>query len=474
MYKELPINQPVYSNINNISNASVTPDRVNTYRNSAGATVRRSGYYDYFYIGSYTSIDGMYQLGDSTIIVSDGNVYAKVINNDVLTLGTGLFVKGKRPIFAMYGNVLYAANGNDIVKITQLSASVLTDPAIPDGVSHVAVIDTYLLANEGGTGRVYHSKVGEPENFTEGGFFTAEQSSDSVVAIHTSWDEVLVFGTKTVERFYNDGVTPFVPINGGTLSIGCGAPYSITLIRDYFYWLSDSNELVRSTGNSYEIISEPVGDFFTNKFDNSNIIGDYIQLYSEKNKHHLYILTNPDYEQDGVTLVYDIIKNEWQGRWGYWDDKYTRFRGNSYAEANSMALLGDYANGKIYMFGETYEDAGDLLRSSWLTGWVDHGTMAFKESHQLRLRILRGEAQKYDSKNEATKGCELMVRWRDDGDRTWSNVHYINLGKIGEYKYYAHLNRLGRYRMRQYEFFMTDDAPLIIASAEELIEVTAL
>ena len=83
-------------------------------------------------------------------------------------------------------------------------------------------------------------------------------------------------------------------------------------------------------------------------------------------------------------------------------------------------------------------------------------------------RVLRGYGEKEINNNQ--EPMQLMLRWRDDGDRTWGNVHYLDLGKIGDYSFYTLINRLGKYRMRQYELSITDDTPLIIASAEELVE----
>jgi hypothetical protein len=285
-----------------------------------------------------------------------------------------------------------------------------------------------------------------------------------LVAIHAGWNEIWLFGEKTREIWYNDGSTPFVPINGSTLSIGCKAPYSIQWIRDSFYWLNNIDQVVKSNGNSYVVVSDAIGNFLTESFEQQNIIGDYLYIDDK----HLYVLTNSDYSNTGLTLVYDTISNEWQGKWGRWSGEYNRYRGQSYIKSDIGFLIGDYANGKIYFFGNTYQDDGGLLRSSWLTGWIDHDTLLRKRSFQLRLRILRGEAQK--TINSVIEPCQLMVRWRDDGYRVFGNVHYIDLGKIGDYEYYVSLNRLGIYRMRQYEFSITDNAPCIMASAEELIE----
>ncbi|MBS3777153.1 MAG: hypothetical protein KGY70_18300, partial [Bacteroidales bacterium] len=128
-------------------------------------------------------------------------------------------------------------------------------------------------------------------------------------------------------------------------------------------------------------------------------------------------------------------------------------------------LIGDHENGKIYYVrSNKYKDDNNTMRSAWLTGYIDHGTGLKKRSLKLRLRLKRG-----DITDDTTP--ELMLRWRDDGSQVWGNSRHIDLGSIGENEQYVTLRRLGMYRSRQYELSVTDNVPIIIADAEEYVEV---
>jgi len=197
----------------------------------------------------------------------------------------------------------------------------------------------------------------------------------------------------------------------------------------------------------------------------SDAFADYITFGGN----NWYVLTIPSYGDSGVTLVYDVAKNEWQGKWNYWNTTtsvYEQFRGYNYAHipAWNKHLLGDRLNGIVYYLqDDSHKDNGDTMRSSWITGHIDHKTSRRKRSLKLRIRLKRG----YGAEDSEPK---LMLRWRDDGARAWGNIHYIDLNEIGEYKQYVEINRLGMYRSRQYELSVTDDVPVIIADAEELVE----
>jgi len=467
-WKKLPINQPVYSNIDPVSLSNKTPERHNTYRNEAGAIVKRPGYVEYEDTGTKNSIDGIYNWFNQglLIVVSNGNVYKKSQRTSftgLTTLGTGLFELGVRVIFANFGDTLYAANGGDIIKIITTSASALTDPDIPTNVTHVAFFDTYLLANKGDTGEMHFSDVGAPETWS-GNYITAEQSPDDLIAIHSRWAEIGLFGSEMIEMWYNDGETPFVPRNA-VISIGCLAPYTIQWIRGFFYWLNENREIVRSTGQSYDVLSDPIRQTLREPKEISNAIADHVTVKNED----WYVLTLPNYGDNGLTLVFDLRKNEWQGTWSSWDPNDStqkRFRGNCYLYVPdwNLHILGDHFNGKLYsMKSDVQTDAGEILKASWLTGNIDHDTELRKRSYKIRFRVLRGEG--------GNTTPVLMLRWRDDGNKAWSNTKYIDLGKTGETDFFVSLRRLGMYRSRQYELSLTDDVPIAIADAEELVEI---
>jgi len=70
---------------------------------------------------------------------------------------------------------------------------------------------------------------------------------------------------------------------------------------------------------------------------------------------------------------------------------------------------------------------------------------------------------------------EIMLRWADDGGHTWSNEHWVSMGRIGQYGFRSIWRRLGmtqKLRDRVYEVSGTDPVKIAIMGAELLISGT--
>jgi hypothetical protein len=70
---------------------------------------------------------------------------------------------------------------------------------------------------------------------------------------------------------------------------------------------------------------------------------------------------------------------------------------------------------------------------------------------------------------------QVMLRWSDDGGHTWSNEHWVSIGKIGEYYRRAIWRRLGmtlKLRDRVYEVSGTDPVKIAIMGAELMLSPT--
>jgi hypothetical protein len=407
----------------------------------------------------------MYFFNDRLFVVSNACLYAITEAGAVSTIGTSLLVQQTRPTWAEVGSSLFAANGDKIVKASTSSASQLTDPQIPDDVSHVAHMDSYLLANEGGTGRFHRATVLQPTSWP-GGWATAERQPDPLLALHAGWGELVLFGSKTIEHWYNDGSSPFSRLPGTDVEYGLAAKHAIAKANDSFYFLTHERRLVQLVERSPKVVSAPVDSVIQGLSDVSDALLDHVHVGGLT----LLVLSFPS---AGRTLVYDYAKNKWISEWSYWNQttaSYERWRGNCVCFVSdwNRHFVGDRANGKVYyMDPDIYSDAGDTMRTMWRTPHVDHGTGGFKRSHALRLKVRRG----YGS--SSTANPVLMIRWRDNGKSNWRNESRVefDLGNAGEEEAFVILRRLGRYRSRQYEISCTDDIPVSLVGAEERVSI---
>jgi hypothetical protein len=168
---------------------------------------------------------------------------------------------------------------------------------------------------------------------------------------------------------------------------------------------------------------------------------------------------------------------------------------------NSEVIVGDFVNGNIYAFDlDVYDDNGQLQR--WLRSWraLPTGQNDLKRTahHSLQLDCESGVGvngvdpfepifyylgtesddtlitESGDSivvSEESTQGVipQVMLRWSDDGGHTWSNEHWAQLGKIGQYYRRVFWRRLGmtlKLRDRVYEISGADPVKIVIMGAE--------
>ena len=61
---------------------------------------------------------------------------------------------------------------------------------------------------------------------------------------------------------------------------------------------------------------------------------------------------------------------------------------------------------------------------------------------------------------------QAMLRYSDDGGRTWSSELWLSAGRQGAYKTRCKWNRLGQARDRVYELYCSDPVRWVILGAE--------
>jgi hypothetical protein len=159
-----------------------------------------------------------------------------------------------------------------------------------------------------------------------------------------------------------------------------------------------------------------------------------------------------------------------------------------------MVLVGDYANGKIYELDKSvYTDDGvntrrlrraphlvaDFQRQYFeefqiqfqpgvgLNGYSINETIYLQTEDNDYLIAESGDYLIAEQEAIATQGSnpQAMLRWSNDGGSTFSNEHWVSIGKIGQYLNRAIWRRLGWSRDRIFEVVLTDPIKAVIVSA---------
>lgn len=341
----------------------------------------------------------------------------------------------------------------------------ITDPAFL-GADRVAFIEGWLIFNQPGT-RTFYTNAPVAYTLTFAGLFYAlkDSSTDNLITLMENNREAWLVGERTSEVWYDAGNANFAfsRLPGVGPQIGCSAVHSIARVGPELCWLASNengqNIVVMTNQYSYVKISNHAVEYALTQYP---YVADAIGDCYEDLGHVMYVLTFPTAD---VTWVYDLSSEMWWQRlsWDTPNAVYHRHRGNCFVNFANLRLWGDYQTGQIHQQSRSfYTDAGAPLRAQRRTphAW----------SRENRARIFQASMQV-----EFTPGIGLqtgqgsdpqaMFRWSDDGGFTWSNEHFVPIGKAGRTKNRAIVRRIGEARDRVYEVTYTDPTPRDIIGA---------
>ena len=348
----------------------------------------------------------------------------------------------------------------------------ITDPDFPGAVT-VGYLDGYFVFNEPDSQRMWVTALLNGLDVSPLDFASAEGSPDGIVAINVDHRECWVFGTDSIEVWYDAGLQdfPLQRIQGAFNEIGCVAAFSVAKLDNGLFWLGcdarGQGIVYRANGYTGSRVSTHAIEYAIQSYGN---ISDAIAYTYQQDGHAFYVLTFPS---ANATWVYDVATQAWHERAGWSNGSFTRHRSNCQCNFQGEIVVGDYENGNLYTLDlDTYADNGGIQK--WLRSWralpTDTNNLKRSAQHSLQLDCESGVGLN-DGQGSSP---QVMLRWSDDGGHTWSNEHWANMGKIGQFFRRVFWRRLGmtlKLRDRVYEISGTDPVKIAIMGAQ--LDVTA-
>jgi len=418
-------------------------------------------------------IRGLWAFGGNMYVVSGTQLYKVNAGYIATLLGT---VTGTGPVsMSDNGTQLFvAANGPGYIYNASTNVfQQITDPDYPGAVT-VAYVDGYFVFNEPNSQKIWVTALLDGTSVDPLDFDSAEGAPDGIVGIIADHREVWAFGTNSIEVWYNSGDPdfPFSRIQGAFNELGCASAFSIAKMDNGLFWLGKDARgqgmVYRANGYTGQRISTHAVEWQIQQYAD---ISDAIGYTYQQDGHSFYVLIFPS---AGKTWVYDVATQAWHERAGFDNGNFVRHRSNCQVFFNNEVMVGDYENGKIYAFDlDVYADDGQPQK--WLRSWraLQTGQNNLKRTahHSLQLDLETGVGLATGQGSDP----EVMLRWSDDGGHTWSNEHWVKIGKIGEYGRRAIWRRLGmtqKLRDRVYEVSATDPVKTAIMGAELMVSPT--
>ena len=444
-------------------------------------------------------IRGIWEHNGIGYIVSGLQLYSVSSTWNVTLIGT---VSGTGPV-SMVDNgaqLFIACNGPSyIYNFNTLAFQQITDPDFAGAVT-VGYIDGYFVFNQPDSQILWVTSLLDGTSIDPLEFASAEGSPDGLVSLIVDHREVWLFGTNSVEVWYDAGLTdfPLTRIQGAYNEIGCAAAYSVAKLDNGLFWLgSDARGrgiVYRANGYTGQRVSTHAVEFAIQGYSD---ISDAVAYTYQQEGHAFYVLIFPS---AGATWVYDVATGAWHERAGFANGLFGRHRSNCQMSMAGEIVVGDYDNGNLYAFDlDVFADNGEAQK--WLRSWraLPPGQNDLKRTahHSLQLdcetgvglsgndvpeelsyllteassELLTESGDTITVDLEVVQGSnpQVMLRWSDDGGHTWSNEHWTAMGAIGTYGTRAIWRRLGmttKLRDRVLELSGTDPVKIAILGAE--------
>lgn len=418
-------------------------------------------------------IRGLWRMGNYGYVVSGKELYR--LNADWTSLYIGN-LSGTGPVsIADNGTQMFiACNGPSFIyNSTTEEFAQIADTDFPGAVT-VGYLDGYFVFNEPQSQRVWVTSLLDGTAIDPLEFASAEGSPDQLVAAIVDHREAWLFGTNSIEVWYDAGSAdfPLQRIQGAFNEIGLAAAYSVAKLDNGLFWLGADSRgqgiVYRSNGYTGKRISTHAVEWQIQQYGD---ISDAIGYTYQQDGHAFYVLVFPS---EDTTWVYDVSTELWHERAGFHEGQFVRHRGNCQMAYNGEVVIGDFENSNVYAFDlNVYADNGSIQR--WLRSWralpTGKNDLNRTAQHTLQLDCETGVGLNTGQGSDP----QVMLRWSDDGGHTWSNEHWSSMGKIGRYGYRTFWRRLGmtmKIRDRVYEVSGTDPVKITIMGAQLILSPT--
>ena len=368
----------------------------------------------------------------------------------------GAKLDGTPFIYMANGKLVYYDHSTEVVRYP-------TDLSTPTTADHVVYLNLRFLANVPGTQQFLFTDTNPGSGVLEPDYWSssdnplvAESDGDDILGIWVFLQEIYVWGTRTLEIFQDDGVTPFAPIPQAASHVGLEAKSSVVVADNTLMALcviDGSRCVVRMQGRTPQVISQAIESVLSGYGTVSDAVAQVISVGGM----HTYLLQFPT---EGKTWAYNISSSTWVP----WCTGSGQFIGQhvTFVKSWNKHLIMSNVDGKIYELDRNVNtDAGTAINAYRRTVWTDHDSGARKRCNRLRIKL----------KKEVSSAGSAYIRWADNGSETWSNYKEIPLA-LGSKGFVVDIPRMGMYTSRRYELSITEDADLCLVWADE--EVTLL
>lgn len=359
------------------------------------------------------------------------------------------------------GDLSWAANETQLCVVAAPNAYVL-DYATGNlsGVTgnwrQVVTIDGFGVFVEEGTAQFFASANQDFTIVDALSFASTESTAGPNVAALVKHREIVFLKGATGEVWYDSGAAdfPFARNDGAPLEIGCAASKTLKKVNGVAYWLGrdDQGQAVVFAMSGY-VPQRVSSHALEEAISGLDLAESYAWTYHQEGL-SFYVLNVPGLDS---TWVYEVASGTWHERAEIVDGVFTPWRAVCHAAFAGVHVCGD-ADDNVYTLDPTYSRNGtDELVRDLITPHTASASLSRERVGSLQLDC--------DVAQSLTTEAHILMRYSDDGGRTWSNWKFGSLGDVGRTKHRVRWTMLGAARDRVWQFRVTDDVQCNLISA---------
>lgn len=321
--------------------------------------------------------------------------------------------------------------------------------------------------------------VGDATKWSAANISVQAGQADYLKAIISSREYVRLLGQRRSQIYQNVGNNgiggfPFQSYNETFIETGNAAPFSLADLGDSLIWIGEDARGRRACWRDAAFQPQRISNFGVERWWQSYTrIDDAVAFPFIWQGHLMYQVTFPNagFTSGGdvvsATWVYDATASALAGR-SIWTERSYMAPGGGLASATSIALgraevshcfafgkhlVGsggvDGNPGAIYQMGAgVYTDCGaDPISGDQITQPIvcdritPHGPTWGKRSvhNRIEFEVARGVGNSVDPGADP----QLLLRWSNDGGKTFGTEYSLPIGMEGQYNVWVYLNQLG-------------------------------
>lgn len=344
----------------------------------------------------------------------------------------------------------------------------ISDGSFDGPVSSVVYIDGFFLFTKTDGNKFFISDLRDGFSYLATDFADAEVDPDPIKAASVLRNELLIWGSQTMEPFQNIGGAgfPFLRIEGAVQDKGLDAINSLVAIDGNLAFIGGAVQeqaaIWITDGGKPQKLSTTAIDNQIRTYSDSVVTNAFAVTYSQSGA-LFAAFTFPGEE----TFVYESVSGLWHTRQSLSDNIPVNWRVSNIVEAYGELIVGDLFNNKFGIIDkdEFTEYTEHIHRRFVLPPLDNEGNPFFNNS--IEAVGESGVGNTVGLGQDPT----VLLSFSDDGGRTFSDSLPRSFGLKGDYKFRTIWNRLGRVaRERMYRFDVSDPVKWVFFKIEANID----